>query len=503
MPVRPERRQRGIPAPALVLAFAMGTVFSHGLSAEPLARVEPSVSTRVTFTDNVDLSDDKNSDFIVEVAPAIRVSRAAGRLTGSLDASLRNVAYLEESDRNTAFIAFRGQGQYEAVKDTFFIEASGSVSRNDRSIFSERAADDDLSTDASTENRVFSVSPYLLFHLGRTASGRIRLDNQWTRGGSATLGDRNTRTWTADVADGEAFGPLGWFFDFSRVDTEYTDDDQEVFRQNARLGLTYQVNGQLVLRATVGREQNDYTIGGTDSASTHGFGFDWAPSPRTQISAFTEERIFGRGFDISLRHRRALSAWKLSYTKDFSSSDELISEDQQDAYFEAFYGNLQNLGLTQAQLDALRQQLLAQAGLLITNAQYVLKNLQADVSFIGKRNVLSIALFRRERTRLANDLTASTVDDFANFSAVKDTGGSISLRHDLTPRTALNTGLSLTKVVGEGVEDQDIRRKSLNVSLNHRLGPKATAGLDYRHQRADGTSDYTENRLTASLGLRF
>jgi uncharacterized protein (PEP-CTERM system associated) len=487
----------------VVIPCVAGGVWASSALAEPAFRIDPSISTRLTYTDNAHQSSNANSDFIFEVAPTIRVSRLAGRLTGALDASLRNVVYMDEGDRNTSFIAFQGKGQYEAIENMVFVEASGSVSRNDRSLFSGRSSTDDLNTDAANETRTFTVSPRMVFHFGNTANGQIRLDNRWTSGGSASLGDRYTRTLTGNASDGAAFGPLGWFADYSRVDTEYSDTDQNVFRQNVRLGASYNATSQLVLRVSVGREQNDYTSGGTEGKTTHGFGFDWTPTPRTQFSAFTEERIFGRGYDISFNHRRALSNWRLSYSKDFSSSDELISGDLQDAYFEAYFGSLQGLGLTQAQQDAIKQQLLAQAGLLITNAQYVLKNLQADVSFVGKRNVLSLALYRRARTRLANDLTASAIDDFANFSEVRDSGGSVSLRHDLTPRSALNTSLSLAKVVGEGTTNQDIRRKTLSVGLTRRLGAKATGSLDYRHLQAKGTTDYTENRLTATLGLRF
>ena len=499
--VQPERREpvwwRNM-LPAIVAG-----VFTQTALADPAVLVEPSIGTSLTYTDNAHQVKNGSSDFIFEVAPAIRISRLAGRMTGSMDASLRNVVYMDEGDRNTSFIAFRGQGQYEAIENMLFVEASGTVSRNDRSLFSSRSSSDELSTDAANETRSFTVSPRMVFHFGNSANGQIRLDNRWTTGGSASLGDRYTRTLTGNASDGSAFGPLGWFADYSRVDTEYSDTDQNFFRQNVRLGASYNVTSQLVLRASVGREQNDYTSGGTDSKTTHGVGFDWTPTPRTQFSAFTEERIFGRGYDISFNHRRALSNWRLTYSKDFSSSDELISPELQDAYFEAYFGSLQGLGLSQAQQDAVKQQLLAQAGLLITNAQYVLKNLQGDVSFVGKRNVLSFALYRRARTRLANDLTASAIDDFANFSEVRDSGGSVSLRHDLTPLTALNTSLSLAKVVGEGATKEDIRRKTLSVGLSRRLGAKATGTLDYRHLEAKGTSDYTENRLTATLGLRF
>lgn len=473
------------------------------LSADRQLSVVPSINARVTATDNVDGAEDGAGDFIFEVSPSIEISKLAGRLTGSMSTSLRNVMYADSGDRNTSFIAFNGRGQYEIVEDQFFIEATGSVSRDDLSIFSGRGTGDNLSTSASNETRSYTVSPWIRFHFGSTATGKLRLDNRWTAGGGGSFGDQYSRTLTANLTDGEAFGPLGWYVDFSRVDTEYSDPEQTVFRQNARLGATYRVSGQFSLRATVGRESNDYTADGSSGSMTHGYGFDWSPSPRTQFSAFTEERIFGRGFNISLNHRRALSHWKLVYSKDISSSDELISQDLQDAYFLAYVGDLQGLGLSQAQLAAIKQQFLAQSGLLITNAQYIYKNLQGDVSFVGKRNVLGFSVYRRQRNRLADDLTASSVDDFARFDEVTDSGATISLRHSLSPSSALTVRGNRSKANGSGTDNQDTRRSSVSVGLTRKLGANSNSGLEYQHLRVNGDSSYTENRLTASIGLRF
>jgi len=499
---RPVMQPMRIPHPltvsVLLLAFS-----THALAVEQNMSVVPSISTRAVATDNVDQSADGRSDFIFEVSPSIAISKLAGRLTGSLTASVRNVAYADSNDRNTSFIAFNGRGQYEVVKDTFFIDASGSVSRDDLSIFSGRGTGDSLSTDAANETRSYTISPWMRFHFGKTATGQIRLDNRWTSGGGGSFGDQYTRTLTGRLADGEAFGPLGWFVDYSRVDTEYSNPSQTVFRQNARLGMTYRVSGQLSLRTTVGREENDYTTGGNAGKTTHGYGFDWSPSPRTQLSAFTEERVFGRGYDVSFSHRRALSYWRLSYTKDISSSDEMISQELQDAYFQAYFGNLLNLGLPQAFLDALKQQFLAQSGLLITNAQYVYKNLQGEVSFVGKRNVLGFSVYRSQRNRLANDVTASTVDDFARYDEVINSGISVSLSHDLTPKSALTTRVVRSKASSSGQDSRDTRRTSFSVALSRQLGANASSGLDYQHLRVNGDSEYTENRLTATLGLRF
>ncbi|MCB1938083.1 MAG: TIGR03016 family PEP-CTERM system-associated outer membrane protein, partial [Rhodocyclaceae bacterium] len=97
--------------------IAGGALFSSVAVAQSVVRITPSIDTRMTYTDNVGADASANSDFIFEVSPAIRISRQAGRVTGSMNASLRNVMYMEEGDRNSSFISFSGRGEVEAVED--------------------------------------------------------------------------------------------------------------------------------------------------------------------------------------------------------------------------------------------------------------------------------------------------------------------------------------------------------------------------------------------------
>ena len=39
--------------------------------------------------------------------------------------------------------------------------------------------------------------------------------------------------------------------------------------------------------------------------------------------------------------------------------------------------------------------------------------------------------------------------------------------------------------------------------LTRTLGPHTQGGLRYRYQKADGTNEYTENSVTATVGMRF
>ena len=494
----------------LALVIAGGALFSSVAVAQSVVRITPSIDTRMTYTDNVGADASANSDFIFEVSPAIRISRQAGRVTGSMNASLRNVMYMEESDRNSSFISFSGRGEVEAVEDLLFVEARGRISRDNLSLFSGRSSSDALNTSSADESRSFAIAPRMELRFGNTGTGTLRYQSQWQNGTGSTSGQR-VDTWSASGQDGSAFGLLGWFASYDQSDSHYDDGVRDVSRDNGRVGLSYTLTPQLVLRASVGRESNDYSSGSRQSGSTHGVGFDWSPTARTSLSVFTEERLFGRGYDVSFRHQARRSAWRLSYVRDFASTDDVFTGSAEDYYFDLFSTALANAIPDPAQRDAAVRQLLSQLGVagsgaqvgFLTNAQSLSRRLNASMSLTGVRNTLTFSVYRSDRSRLAPDLIASGLDQFASFDHVRDVGASVSLNHQLSGLSTLSVALSRNKATGEGTSSEQTRRTGLSVGLSRKLGPKSSGSLSYRHQRANGTTDFTENSLTATLGVRF
>ncbi|MDD2873997.1 MAG: TIGR03016 family PEP-CTERM system-associated outer membrane protein, partial [Azoarcus sp.] len=78
---RPDR-----PAGALrLLVLALGAIGASSAFSQTVT-VTPSVQSRLTWTDNVGASSDKESDWIAEISPGITVSRKSGRFSGLLRA---------------------------------------------------------------------------------------------------------------------------------------------------------------------------------------------------------------------------------------------------------------------------------------------------------------------------------------------------------------------------------------------------------------------------------
>ena len=490
---------------ALVGALmAIGNVSAQGL------QIQPSIDTRLTYSDNIDASsDNERSDWVAEISPSLMMMREEGRFTGRLQAKLRNVFHARESERDTSFVELDGEGQFEAITNRLFIDMDAATSRNNTSGLSGRSSQDFLATDSSDETRRFSIGPRLLFRLG-DAEGAASHQRTWFDGGGALL-RRNVGESQIGLMDPTAFGRFGWGLSYGRTDTSYADGPtNDVTEEISRATLYLNVSRKLRLHGVVGYERNDYSVQ-EDRGSIAGGGFDWHPTERTQVAGNAEDRFFGRSYSLLLNHRRPRSAWDVSWSRDVTSSLDTQGGFFNDPSFRQLYDNplLELIFPDPAdRFDAVRNSSPEWSGAdargFVTNNYFVSRTLRGSFSLIGARNVLTFALQRSDNSRLGNPLVTDRRDDFAAFEKVKTDSAILSLNHRLTSNAALNASVTRSRSRGSANdEDAETRRTLLSVGVSRRLGAYTNAVLTYRHQRADGNSDFTENVLTASLGMQF
>lgn len=523
VPRRPERRpvER---APAVVM-LACALLCAHDAMAQAVT-VDPRLDASLTWTDNAgtggfDDGDgfDRGQDWILELAPGIAINRRSGRANGSLNASFRNIMYASNSDENTAFVELSGVGEFEAVEDSLFIDADASVSRSNLSLFSGRPAGDPLAVDSSDETRVWSIGPRYEFLVGDNNRGTLSYRSRWLDSGGGSLGDQRVDTWSADLANPTATRLFGWGLSYGRSDTEYGDSasfvgDGSRSEEDGRATLFIRVAPDFRLRAIAGYESNDYGNRGRESSDIVGGGFDWNPTERTAISGTVEERIFGRGYDFSFQHRMARTTWSLSYSRDIESAlDTLAGGGLLDPDLLFLFNNPNFLPqITDPILrEAIIRQLLGlppigSRGTILSNAYFVTRGLTGAVTISARRSVVSLLLSRSERTRLGDPVGLGPQDDLRDFDAVTSTAATLSFSQNLTPNSSFDAALTRSRSEGQGPTATDTQRTLFSVGISSQLGPDTSGSLRYRHQRADGGSsgrDFTENAVTASVGMRF
>lgn len=517
MPRRAAKRPESGTRAGRLGVLAIALFAAQGALAQTV-RITPSVDTRLTWTDNVGKSDDdRRADWIAEVAPGIEISRDSGRFNGSLRARLRNVAYAEERGRSKSFVALSGRGEIEAVERLLFVDLGASITRNNLSAFSGASSADDVNVAEESEVRTWTLAPRLEFSAG-DVRGILRYLARWLEGGGGALSGQRLGEWSLQLSD-PGYGRLfGWGVDYRHGRTEYDDRAfGEVTEAAGRATLFVNLSPQFRLRAIGGHESNEYSNGGTERGAIYGGGFDWYPNERLAISALTEERFFGRGYHFSLNYRRPQSTWNLIYSKDVSSSLRTLGGGIfEDPLFLQFYNAPEVIAQLPdaAQREAFVRQLLGYPSTGMTdairsNSYFLQRSFGAGFTLQGVRNVLSFSVRRSDRDSLGSISGLSAEDDFAISSRIKTNSATVTLSHRLSGISSLNLSATRSHTDGSssgGGRAPETRRLLISVGMTTQLGARTFGGLNYRHQRADGSgggNDFTENAVIANLGMQF
>ncbi len=488
-------------------AFAAAVVVLPGVVSAQSVRVTPTFDTELTWTDNVNAEPNGRDDFILEVTPGVSVARTGGRMTGSLSARLRNLMYANDTDANTSFVSLNGSGTYEAIEDLPFIDASAGITRNNLSAFSGRGPGDPFGVDRNNETRTWSITPRLESDLrfGEAGRGSIRYSSRGINSNSGGLGNQRADTWDVSLSDPGGFRFLGWGIDYSRTDLDGGSSTSVQTEQTLRGTLFANISSQFRLRGIVGRESNDYEDGVETSSDIVGGGIDWYPTDRTAISATVEDRFFGRGYDVSFNHRMSRSVWFVSASRDTSS----VARDLGPAIIvdQGCFELVSNPDYRPDITDPIeRERLLLDClslTLLRSNAAYVERSISGGFSLLGVRNTLSFSATRSDRSNLSDLTGLLPDDDFRNTDRVRTTSATVSWSHQLTGTSSLVASLTRSRSESLDEADLDTRRLTGTIGLTRTLGPHTQGGLRYRYQKSDGTNDYTENSVTATVGMRF
>lgn len=496
------RPEGAVPRLALVAALLL-PLAAPGLAQAQTVRIQPTLDTRLTWTDNVDTDEsNEQQDWILEVSPGVSISRESGRFSGALDMRLRNLIHAEQTEDNATFLALQGRGTIEAIEDAFFVDLGASISRDNRSAFRGRFAGDTLDSDEENETRLFSVGPRFAFRFGESGVGNIGYQQRWLSGGDEALGDRTTGTWNVGVADPVALRLFGWGLDYQRTDTQYDEGDtRDLMQEIGRATLFINLDPQFRLRAIGGYESNDYSTVQGESGPIWGAGFDWSPTERTSISATGEDRIFGTGYDVAVQHRMARSVWSFSAIRDISSSLDELGE---------------TLLLTPQNIQDLEELLITDpeaiddylAGLtplsIRTNRYFVSKAVRAAVTLIGVRNTVTVGVGQTDRSQLDTlGFTGLIDDEFDTYDRVKTREAFAAFDHRLSGLATLRVALQRSKSQGYGEDEDETTRTAYTVGVTRSLGPRTRASLTFRRVESEGSDRYTENTIVAAVGMRF
>ncbi|MDR0775274.1 MAG: TIGR03016 family PEP-CTERM system-associated outer membrane protein [Azonexus sp.] len=471
--------------------------------------ISPRIGLSLTATDHANISYGQGeSDLITEISPGIRIDARTVRLRGYLDYALRGQFYSKNngSRHQNALNTF---ATLEAIDDWFFVDASGNISQQSISAFGPQSPSDASINNNSTETSTYRISPYIRGTIGGLADYTVRYNATTTRADDSTGTNLDTSQWIGQLRGGTPFHSLRWNLDANRQTADYANG-RKTDADLTRLLLTYLITPQFSISASAGWERNDYASLDQESKNTHGYGFDWNPTPRTQISAFMERRFFGDGHRLSISHRFPNSSIRYTDTRDVSVLPNQFATAGMGSLYDLYYDYFAYLIPDPAARSAFVQTLLASSGLnpnqqvvsgfLSTQAS---KQRQQQLAFVlfGARNSLTLQFNRSENSAFSAAL-ASTGDDFSQSSKIRQTGVSLTFSHRLSALSNLNVTAGRQKSSGSntGGVDLDTTTTLYQISLATKLGAKTNGSLSARRAKYDSdTNPYTENALTATL----
>jgi len=462
-------------------------------------RFEPTLNASTTYTDNVNQSATKPEDAVIlSVTPGFTLrSEGSRRVQATMHYGLTGVARFGGDESDDLYHNLNAVGKAELVEDFLFVDGSARVSQELISLLGSPA-------DAEINNRnratvgTYSISPYIRKRLGTFANALARYTASGAIFENNVANDSSSNSFSAGLNSGTRFDDLSWSLDYSIRKTDYRKSADTTFeRVSATLG--YALSRKFRVFGTVGEDTNEYLSATDTSGAFYRAGFGWSPTRRTSFEASGGESYFGPVYGLSASHRTRQTRWDVRYSEDVSDiSRLLIDPDSIKAIYQCPPGTIP---LTQKEAQDLGCVLVGYAfGTSLANNVFLAKQLTASVAWeMEARTTVSLRL---------SDLTREFQTATQGEDRVQTVSGTLTYR--LSPQTSATGGLSLTRnsldsvAAGGAAREDDIL--SFSLGLNRRFTDQLNGALVFRHTQRDSNaanSDYDENRLTATVGMRF
>lgn len=518
-----------------ILVGAMSCFFSVAVLAEGGWQVKPSVKVASTYSDNIGLEPNGQSDLVLEVSPGISVNRVGRRLNVSLDYSLQNLVYLDDSDLDESNHRLSTNLNTELFTDTLFLDFNSSISQQLTSRRASGSSDAISGSGNFSDVYTYSISPYWQQRLGDIADFELRYTYDMVKSDSSTGSgdDSDSNGVSFDIENGPATGRINWNISYDNQQVSYDDGGKsDTSSTNARLG--YQLTQSVNAFISGTDEDNEFSGSRGDQTpedSTYGVGFTWSPSDdfslttlynkrtdprpdedetfvsgdlfwaptaRTDITLGYGSRFFGDTANASINHRTRWTRWNLSYDEGVSDFRSLALQQN----FIACPAGATNIAQCRilAPGEALQPgefRLGANQGLSLINVNivddtFINETARASVSIVGAHNTVTLSLTDTKRTFVSDNNTE------------EDTSVDLSWTHQLSSRTDSRVTVGRTESQFDDGQEDDFMRYAWRITREISGNSIFYVEAQVNERDSDVLSDrYDENRLTVSFERFF
>jgi uncharacterized protein (PEP-CTERM system associated) len=499
-------------------------------------QITPTIAVNETLTNNLFLtSTNKTSDLVTAITPGISIDGKGGRASLRLSYGFTQQLYARESSQNNHQNSLSAIGSLEAIENWLFIDATGTISQQYISAFGQTSQSIANVNNNQTETSYYSISPHIKGTFLSSAEYLLRYRAAITRSDSAysgstnsvavnanalsSQGDLNSSEWLGTLSGNTRWSGLGWGLEASRLTNDYTGGrNYEDTRYQA--GLNYRFNPQFRVSAFAGQESQNYVSVNQETHTTHGFGFVWAPGPRTELSANNTYRFFGNSYDINFRHRMARSLITYTASRSISSQPAGVGSTGQGSNYDATYAIIaaNNPGASPDAIRSQVSQVLQGRGVpadgavvngYLTNRPTLQQLQQLSFALLGVRNTVTLNVNETKQQPLG--LANGATDDYSLANEITQRGFAIIWGHQLSGLSSLSLSLNQSRSISQRAGQFDNRTQGAYLLLTTQISPKTSASVGARHVNYDGGSisstglgsSYTESALTGSLSHSF
>ncbi len=335
-------------------------------------------------------------------------------------------------------------------------------------------------------------------------------------GGAALSNSAGSRL-DARLESGPSYRRTSWYVAYFKDDITYSDNLGDTTFEQIWAGVRQLIATNFALTGTVGYEKNDYVTG--DGTTPKGefwtVGVDWTPTPRTNFSASTGERYFGRTRYLAFSHRMRLLFVNANYNDEITTTRSLLTRSTSASTASTLDALFQSRIPDPVARQQEVQQVITQNGLpanllvpvdFFTNQVFLAKTWQVGVGLQGARHILFTNFYSTNRETQQAGVSTTGAGDFASSDTVKQTGVSGTWSWRVNPLDSVNLTLGYSRNQFTGISREDDLTYFYS-SYYHQFGRNLTGVLSYRRVNNDSNlgaaGSYTENAVLGSLRMTF
>jgi uncharacterized protein (PEP-CTERM system associated) len=245
----------------------------------------PSLNAGEVFTDNINLTNNKQSAFVTEVTPGIAITRNTNRVKLNLNYKLQNL-FNANTEQNSLYHLLNFNSNFQLVNNSLFFDTR--ASNTQQNISNNVISNNNISGSLNRTNVTsYGFSPTWTPHFKGYANGNIRINyDEITTGNGVTADTTKTEEIINFASDKRLYKNLNWTV------THYNHDEQRtsntgVKYQTSEAQIRFQINKKLNVFSLAGYSDNNYQTTGNSyrNGAYYTVGLQWIPTKRFNIEA--------------------------------------------------------------------------------------------------------------------------------------------------------------------------------------------------------------------------